>query len=118
MTLKEGTLTRTGATFIVLNQNTVPYGWGAEFCIEKKENGEWRNVPFVDYVFPMTCMYIRKGTPTEMKINWEKHYRELENGEYRIVKGEFYGIEENGEEKLVKDNCFYGYFTIKQKTNF
>ena len=49
------------------------------------------------YKFPTKGDYIEKGRKIEKEINWSEFYGELENGEYRIVKGGF----------------FYGYFTIK-----
>ncbi len=85
MTVKEGTLTRTSAT-VIIKDNDKEHGYGENYSIEKKENGEWKTVKPIGQ---SSFLLISMGTLTgELKfdLDWSERYGELENGEYRIVK--------------------------------
>ena len=59
--IKEGTLTKEGATIVVTDKNDYPYSYGEEFNIQKQEDGT-----------------------TEIGLNWKDMYGELELGHYKL----------------------------------
>ena len=62
---------------------------GAEFSIEKYENGNWKAVPtnpLIDYAWHMVAYQIKKNDVTEFECEWKWLYGELENGHYRLNK--------------------------------
>lgn len=88
MTIKEGTLTKTGSTVIITDNNEEPYGYGEWFRIDKKEEGKWKEVKIIneDYTFNAIGILLSQGKPYEDKIDWSDLYGELKEGEYRLVK--------------------------------
>lgn len=88
MRIKEGSLTRTSATIEIVDKNEEPYGYGQWFRIDKKENGEWKELESIDENYSFTDIaYIPGEDGTiEMNVNWEGLYGELNSGEYRLVK--------------------------------
>lgn len=91
MKIKEGTLTKTGATIIITDTNQSPYAYGEAYRIDKKENGEWKPCkPIIDtYGFPDIAILIGKDGKLEMKEDWSKLYGTLEKGQYRFVKSQY-----------------------------
>lgn len=100
MTIKEGTLTKKGATIIIKDENEEPYTYGEFYRIDKKEDGKWKELkPIIDnYAFHEVAYIAKKGV-LEMKHDWSIIYGELEKGEYRLVKSQY----ENG----------YKYFSVE-----
>jgi len=43
---KEGTLTRNGATLVIYDDNTYHFAYQESFTLEKRENNEWKAVPY------------------------------------------------------------------------
>ena len=91
MSVKEGTVTKNGAVFLITDENEVPwiYGMSVRFSIEKKENNQWTQLNYLSdsegweekLLFPL------KGKKTyEWEINWKNYYGTLKRGEYRIKK--------------------------------
>ena len=63
---------------------------GSEFVIEVLKNGEWKRAPITiegDWGFTLLAYILPCEEVTEMKIDWEWLYGELEPGEYRIRHG-------------------------------
>ncbi len=95
MKIKENTLTKTSATIVITDENTIPYFWGESYIIEKNIFGNWwTKVPLIAG-YSETPMSLRgENGITEMKIDWSDRYGELKEGKYRIVKyaneGEIY----------------------------
>lgn len=90
MEIKEGTLTRKGATIIIKDKNTNPYTYGKYYRIDKKENGEWKKLePIIDNYAFEEIAYLSKNGILEMKHDWSIIYGSLDNGEYRLVKSQY-----------------------------
>jgi len=89
MSIKEGTLTRSGATIIITdisNRNNI---YGEEYRIDKLENGNWQELDIVvdgNYGFNSIGYSVGEDNKLELDINWEWLYGKLDNGEYRLVK--------------------------------
>ncbi len=94
MTIKEGTLTRVSVTIVIEDKNEETYGYGEWFRIDKKEDGEWKELELIDEDYTFTSIAYIPGEDgiSEINENWEDLYGELEDGEYRLVK-ELYGNE-------------------------
>lgn len=87
MELKEGTLTRKGATFIITDKNEISYSYGTWYRIDIKKNGEWKEVtPIVSEITWNAIAMIIKNVKAEEKVDWSKIYGALKKGEYRLVK--------------------------------
>lgn len=100
MTIKEGTLTKKGATIIIKDENKEAYTYGESYRIDKKEDGKWKELkPIIDNYGFHEVGYITKNGVLEMKHDWSIIYGELEEGEYRLVKSQY----ENG----------YKYFSVE-----
>lgn len=85
--IKEGTLTNTGATFIITDTTDKNYSYGEPYRIDKKENGKWKEAPKVieDAFFNMPAYYPDENNEIVREINWEWIYGKLKPGTYRFV---------------------------------
>ena len=92
LTVKEETLTKTGATFILKNNTDKEYWYGADYRIEKGENDGWYELDTITGE-PLSwndIAYILKANEVmEIHIDWSYGYGELKNGDYRLVKTTF-----------------------------
>ena len=88
MEIKEGTLTKTGATVVITDKNETPYSYGEWFRIDGKDGDKWKEVEQItdNYAFNDIAYLIGEDGMLEEKIDWSELYGELENGEYRLVK--------------------------------
>lgn len=87
MTIKEGTLTKKGATVIITDTSNRENIYGESYKLEKEENGVWNELkPKNDMVFTSIGYSIDSNHTLELKVNWQYHYGELESGKYRILK--------------------------------
>lgn len=88
MEIKEGTLTKTGATVVITDKNETPYSYGEWFRIDEKDGDKWKEVEQItdNYAFNDIAYLIGEDGMLEEKIDWSELYGELENGEYRLVK--------------------------------
>lgn len=89
MTIKEDTLTRTGATIIITDTTGLNNIYGSSYRIDKKEDGIWQQAKIViegNYGFTLEGYHVDKNNKLEMKIDWEWLYGKLTEGQYRIVK--------------------------------
>lgn len=87
MEIKEGTLTKTGATIVITDLSGKNNIFSKEFRIDQKRGGKWytlkdKNKNEVD-VMPGQK---EEGKKLEQELNWEKNYGTLSDGYYRIVK--------------------------------
>ena len=99
--VKENTLTKTGATFIIIDTNEIPYTYGEWYCIQKKNENKWETMqPVIKENYD--ALMVGDNGKVEFKINWGDLYGELQNGEYRMVKR----VSENENEFL------YAYFSL------
>lgn len=89
MVIKDGTLTRTGATIIITDISGKGNVYGSEYRIDKLENGEWKEAKIIfegNYGWNLIGYLVDENNKLEMDVNWEMLYGKLEDGEYRIVK--------------------------------
>jgi len=89
MTIKEGTLTRTGATIIITDLSGKDNVYGNWYRIDKKENGIWQELDIIfegNYGCNLIGYSPNENNQLEMDVNWEDLYGKLESGEYRLVK--------------------------------
>ncbi len=102
--VKEGTITKTGATFIITNKNDYRWSHSKKCIIQVKKFGLWINQPWIvdKYTIPLVVAMEPIGI-CEVKVDWSKLYGELEKGQYR------YGIA-----KKVRGNEYiFAEFTIE-----
>ncbi len=83
--IKEGTLTRTGATVIITDLSKKINTYSNEYRIDQKMNGRWKilkgNGSWSDLVPPSPD----RNNQIVTEFNWESEYGELKPGEYRIA---------------------------------
>lgn len=87
MEIKEGTLTKTGATIVITDLSGKNNTFSKEFRVDQKRGGKWytlkdKSKNEVD-VMPGQKEENKK---LEQELNWEKNYGTLSDGYYRIVK--------------------------------
>lgn len=108
MKIKEGTLTRKGATITIYDGNIEHFAYHDKFRIECFENGEWKELPFIsNRDFGEYGVTPRKESYIEMQQNWEYYFGELKNGKYRLRKS----VKEEGF-CSGKEQFFFVEFTI------
>lgn len=88
MTIKEGTLTNTGATVVITDTNATKHTFDSEYRIDKKVNDGWVEAKRIDNNFAFKDLAWVAGDDNTItnNVNWEKLYGELEPGQYRMVK--------------------------------
>ena len=87
MKLKEDTLTNTGATFIIEDNNDYHISWGTRYSIEKLENNEWKSGTEISQpTFIDTALIPDENGKLEIKIDWKTIYGKLSKGKYRVIK--------------------------------
>jgi hypothetical protein len=86
LSIKEGTLTKKGATLVLKNDNrfTVQYE-KVSYGIEIKKDGEWYRTD-VQLFFADVAYDLKAKETIELDTKWENGYGKLAKGEYRIVK--------------------------------
>ena len=88
----KNSITPTSVSIIITNNNENELTYGEEFKIQKKIDGEWRDLNYLPNTIWNAMAYITKGnSQTNKKLNIENYYGELENGIYRVVKPVFDG---------------------------
>ena len=84
----QDTITNEKVEILVTDNNEDYYAWGEEFRIQKKENGNWQELPIKTegMTFNSIAWIPNKDNQLKMKIDYGKYYGKLENGIYRVVK--------------------------------
>lgn len=110
VSIKDGTLTNTGATFIIENNSNQTLGYGESYHLEIKNDNSWHILKTInDAVFIMPLYLLQPNESIELHIDWENFYGSLEFGEYRLIKNGCFVI---NDEK--SDNFYIGIeFTIE-----
>lgn len=72
----------------ITDNNENQYGWGVEFKVQEKVNGEWKNLNYIsDELSWIDIAYqLNEDKQLTQKLDIEKYYGKLSNGTYRIVK--------------------------------
>lgn len=91
MSIKEGTLTPTGATLLIKNQSKHEVGFGTEYHLEVKLGDKWYEVPYFDssiggVAWALVGVGVDAGETFEYPLSWEFLYGALREGTYRIRK--------------------------------
>ena len=87
VSIKENTLTKTGAVLIIKNESNTNHLTGEAFYVEKKENGKWYSLKPKHVLFWIAIGYdIKTNEEREFECNWDDMYGKLEKGTYRLVK--------------------------------
>ena len=89
MTVKKGTASPTALTVVFENNSSKKCIYGEYFCLEKKINGGWYQVPVAiegNYGFNSIGYNLDAEDDREWAIDWDWLYGSLDIGEYRIVK--------------------------------
>lgn len=85
MTIKEGTLTKIGATLILKNNSETDFQYCGDYEIEKMKDGLWHNIGIaIDFMCEPDNLKI--GETKEFNLDWENTYGKLPKGTYRIIK--------------------------------
>lgn len=84
--IKEGTLTKEGATVVITDKNDYPYSYGEDFDIQKLKDGKWEDLKSIgnSYINDIAHVIKEDGT-TEIKLNWKDRYGKLETGNYKLI---------------------------------
>ena len=87
MEIKEGTITKTGATIVITDLSGKNNTFSKEFRIDQKRGGKWYTLKdnSKNVVDVMTGQK-EEDKKLEQELNWEKNYGTLSDGYYRIVK--------------------------------
>lgn len=82
------TITNKSLEILITDNNEDKYGWGVEFRVQEKINGEWEDLKYVsdDLSWIEIAYELNKNNQLTQKLDIEKYYGELPNGTYRIVK--------------------------------
>lgn len=112
LSLKEGTLKNTGATFILKNNSDITALYGNPYWIEKETDGKWSKVKTVgDMNFTLPEFGLLPKETIEFKINFEYGYGKLAFGKYRLVKDITVEYEDDSRESF----NITAEFTIEEK---
>ena len=85
LSIKENTLTNTGATLILKNNSNTEIQYGNSYEIEIKHNKKWYKLDGEMY-FTLPLFFLEPNKTVELEVNWEDGYKKLKKGTYRIIK--------------------------------
>ena len=85
LTVKENTLTETGATLILKNDSDVDVEYGNPYEMEIKKDGKWHKIN-VELNFTLPAFILKSKDTKELELNWENGYGKLAPCDYRIIK--------------------------------
>lgn len=83
--VKEDTLTKKGATFILENNRKEAINYNSAYTIEVKRDNVWHELNIINEFVDETYEVDPKSTD-QITIDWEKSYLKLPKGEYRVIK--------------------------------
>lgn len=85
LSIKENTLTKTGATLMLKNDSDVDIQYGDPYEIEIKKDGKWHKIN-VELNFNLPAYMLKPNESKEIELEWENGYGQLASGDYRIIK--------------------------------
>lgn len=86
MEIKEGTLTKTGATIVITDLSGKNNTFSKEFRVDQKRGGKWYTLKDKSKNKVDVMLGQEENKKLEQELNWEKNYGTLSDGKYRIVK--------------------------------
>lgn len=99
LSIKEGTLTNTGATLILSNYSDKNIEYGNPYRIEHKQDGKWYKID-VELNFTLPAFILKPYETKEIELDWEYGYGKLAPGTYRIIKDVDYEYETGKYKKI------------------
>lgn len=94
--IKEGTLSKTGATIIITDLSGNQNYYGEWYQIDIKVNNKWKKLISNDTWYNLMALTVGEDNIIEFEINWENTYGKLEKGKYRLIKeinNDYIGVE-------------------------
>lgn len=81
-------ITNVSAEILITDNNVDQYGWGVDFRVQEKINGEWKDLKYIsdNLAWNDIAYELNKDKQLTQKLDIEKYYGKLNNGTYRIVK--------------------------------
>jgi len=90
LSIIEGELTATGATYSISNTSNIIIEFGRQFTLQINVEGTWYEItPLMPIETFMDMFVLNSGIEESVEIDWLMFYGELPPGTYRLVK-EFY----------------------------
>ena len=84
------TVSSKGATIIITDNNEDSYAWGKSYKLQKKENGQWKDLNAItEMSFEEIAYILDDNNQYTQKIDWTVFYGKLEKGTYRIAKDSY-----------------------------
>ena len=83
--VKEDTLTKTGATFILENNKNNAINYTIAYEIEAKRDNKWYKLGIINDFIEEIYEVDAKSTD-QIIIDWKNSYLKLPKGEYRVIK--------------------------------
>ena len=82
------TVSLESVSITITDNNVDQYGWGVEFRVQKKVNGEWKELNYIsdDLSWIDIAYELNEDNQLTQKLDIEQYYGKLSNGIYRIVK--------------------------------
>lgn len=82
------TINPESVSITITDNNKDHYGWGVEFRVQEKVNGEWKDLKYIsdDLSWIDIAYELNEDNQLTQKLDIEKFYGKLSNGIYRIVK--------------------------------
>lgn len=86
----KNSISNTGVTIIITDNNEENLPWGEDYKIQKKENENWVELsPKNELITSAVSHWKDENNQYKQQINWDYYYGKLEDGQYRIVKMKF-----------------------------
>lgn len=84
----EDTITKELVEILITDNNENSYGWGIEFRVQEKVDGEWKDLKDVssDLYWNAIAYELNEDKQLTQRLNIKNYYGTLKNGIYRIVK--------------------------------
>lgn len=83
--VKEDTLTKTGATFILENNKNNAINYTIAYEIEAKRDNKWYKLGIINE-FIEEIYEVDAKSSDQIIIDWKNSYLKLPKGEYRVIK--------------------------------
>lgn len=82
------TITPSNVSITITDNNKNPFGWGVEFRVQEKKNGEWKDLKYIseDLAWIEIAYVLNENNQLTQNLDIEKYYGKLSKGIYRIVK--------------------------------
>lgn len=83
--IEENTISPSGVSIIITDNNDDPYTWGENYAVQEKVKDEWKTLN-ANMNFNSNAYVLDKNNQLKQNINWVNAYGNLPKGTYRIEK--------------------------------